>query len=267
MEQIIKQNRETLSKVPNFVTKFDYEMSPDVYGLPRHVCHLIDKKINNEITYVDLLTFLSKFLNKNEINYLEIGVSVLKTFFQMSNFFKNSSLYAYDINQINPTIEKYFDKNNDYNLANTTNYTYNTNNIYYFNGDVFNIDQLNLFQNNVLNNKLDIIFSDAHHSFKGLMSEYDNLLINVLNDNFILYYDDLQTHLPRNRNDDMTDAFYIIGKKIKEKYNNVTVAILQVNGWLGNHEHKHTNGIITTLNLKEIFTDNKLEIQVKFMDL
>ena len=58
-----------------------------------HVYHLINEPTNNDITYVDLLTFLYPHLEKDKINYLEIGVSVLKTFFQMANFFKQSNLY------------------------------------------------------------------------------------------------------------------------------------------------------------------------------
>ena len=53
--------------------------------------HLINKPINNDITYVDLLTFLYSYLGKNKINYLEIGVSVLKTFFQMANFLERGT--------------------------------------------------------------------------------------------------------------------------------------------------------------------------------
>ena len=96
----------------------------------------------------------------------------------MANYFKNSNLYAYDINYINPTIELHFNKSTDYNklLKNNVNYyTYNNNNICYYRGDVFNVEELKYFQNKVLNNKIDILFSDAHHSYSGLISEYDNL--------------------------------------------------------------------------------------------
>ncbi len=267
MEEIIKYNRKTLSKIDNFIDDSDYENSNDLYGLPKSVYHLINKPINNDITYVDLLTFLHSFLNKKKINYLEIGVSVLKTFYQMATFFKDSNLYAYDINYINPTIEKHFNKNSDYDellKTNINHYTYNSNNIYYYRGDVFKINQLEHFKNVVSDNKIDILFSDAHHSYNGLMTEYNNLINNIMNDNFILYYDDLQFHKPRNKQGDMTDAFFSIAEKIQKKYTNITVALLKVNGWLGNHEHKHTNGIITTLNLKEIFNSNNINIKIEY---
>lgn len=267
MEEIIKYNRKTLCNIDNFIEDSDYEKSKDLYGLPRHVYHLINQPINNDITYVDLLTFLRSFLNKKKINYLEIGVSVLKTFYQMATFLKNSNLYAYDINYINPMIEKQFDKSSDYDellKKNVNHYTYNRNNIFYYRGDVFKIDQLEYFKNEVLKKKIDILFSDANHSYNGLMSEYNNLINKIMNDKFILYYDDLQFHKPRNKHETMTDAFFSIAEEIQKKYTNITVALLKVNGWLGNHEHKHVNGIITTLNLKEIFDSNNIDIQIEY---
>ena len=266
MDDIISKNRRTISSVENFITSKDYEESADQYGLPRHVRHLIDKPINRDITYVDLLMFLSKFLDKKEINYLELGVSVLKTFFQVASYLENSNIYAYDINYINPTIENRFVKNEDKQiLFDEKYYNYNSNNITYFKGDVFDVDSLNNFQNNVLQNKLDIIFSDAHHSYNGLMSEYNNLLVNVLNDDFILNYDDLQfTNNPTFNTVTMNDAFFTIAKKFREKNPNIYVALVMVNGWLGQHEHKHANGIITTLNIREIFKINNININVVY---
>lgn len=266
MEDIITYNRKTLNKVDNFIDDSDYQKSKDLYGLPLHVYHLINKPINNDITYVDLLTFLSSFLNKKQINYLEIGVSVLKTFYQIANFFTDCNLYAYDINYINPTIERHFNKTSGYEqLLNTNTYHYNNNNIYYYRGDVFKINQLNYFKNEILdNNKIDILFSDAHHSYDGLISEYNNLFNNILNDNFILYYDDLNFQKPRNIKENMTDAFFIIAKELQKNYTNINVALLKVNGWLGNNEYKHVNGIITTLNLKEIITSNNINIDIEY---
>lgn len=270
MEEIIKYNRKTLGQIDNFIEDSDYNDSADLYGLPKHVYHLINKPINNDLTYVDLLTFLHSFLGKKKINYLEIGVSVLKTFYQMANFFKDSNLYAYDINYINPTIEKHFNKNSHYDdkllEQNINHYTYNSNNICYYRGDVFRIDHLEHFKNILSDNKIDILFSDAHHSYNGLISEYNNFINNnILSDNFILYYDDLQMHLERSGYEDMTDAFLVIAEDFQKKYTNLTIALVKVNGWLGNHEFKHVNGIITTLNLKEIFKSNNIDIEIDYI--
>ena len=103
LEEVISANRETLANIYSFVNDFDYDSSPDSYGLPKRVRHLIDQPIDNQVTYIDLLMLFRGYLNKKDITYIEIGVSVLKTFYQASNFLKDSSLYAFDINKINPT--------------------------------------------------------------------------------------------------------------------------------------------------------------------
>ena len=71
---------------------------------------LIDKPLNEQLTYVDLLMYLQPHLKCERLKYVEIGVSVLKTFYQVVSFLENADLYAYDINDINPTIEKKFTK-------------------------------------------------------------------------------------------------------------------------------------------------------------
>ena len=264
MEKIIKFNRTTLESVDNFITDTQYNNSRDLYGLPKRVYHLINKPLNNDITYVDLLIFLSEYLNKKNLNYLEIGVSVLKTFYQVASYLQDSTLYAYDINIINPTIESRFIKNGD-------NYNYKTNKIVYYKGDIYDEKSLLNFRTNIVEKKIDIIFSDAHHRYPGLLSEYTNLIQYILNDNFILYYDDLAWSNDMHTNMDsestrsnMTGAFFFNANKLKQKYDNLTVALLSINGWLGNHERKHTNGIVTTLNLKKILEEQNININIKY---
>ena len=104
IQDVVKKNRESLSSVDCFVTDEIYNNSPDNYGLPQHVRHLIDLPINTELTYVDVLMFLKNHLQTKHPKYVEIGVSVLKTFYQVANFLQDSELYAFDINTINPTI-------------------------------------------------------------------------------------------------------------------------------------------------------------------
>ena len=99
ISEIQNINRQTLKSVDSFIDDKDYNGSPDNYGLPQHVRHLIDLPIDNKITYVDLIMFLQTHFNKEKIKYVEIGVSVLKTFYQVSQFLSNSKLYAFDINE------------------------------------------------------------------------------------------------------------------------------------------------------------------------
>lgn len=66
MDDVVTFNRNTLASVESFIRDEDYEKSKDLYGLPRFVYHLINKPINRDLTYVDLLMFcfvLYSFVN------------------------------------------------------------------------------------------------------------------------------------------------------------------------------------------------------------
>ena len=49
-----------------------------------------------------------EFLSNKKINYLEIGVSVMKNFMQIDNYLVGSNLVAYDINPVVPKYENDF---------------------------------------------------------------------------------------------------------------------------------------------------------------
>ena len=242
LNEVVKKNRETLSEVDCFITDQDYNASPDSYGLPIQVKHLIDLPINDHFTYVDILMFLQQRLAVEKIKYVEIGVSVLKTFYQVANFLNDSELYAFDINKINPTIAEKFTTVEEGERVNK--YTHNKNQITHFKGNVFKKEDFDLFKKEV-GGSVNIVFSDAHHTGDGLRAEYDSYIKEALADEFILYYDDLQ-------NPSMQQFFIEVCKNHKEKNPHISTALLQVNGWLGEHESPHVNGIITSLDLRKI---------------
>jgi hypothetical protein len=243
IQDVVKKNRETLSRVDFFITDEDYDNSLDNYGLPLHVRHLIDLPIDKNLTYVDVLMFLKSQLKTENPKYVEIGVSVLKTFYQVSNFLEDSELYAFDINKINPSIAKKFDlKQKGYQV---NKYNYNGNKITHFKGDVFKKEDFDLFKKEV-NGRVNIIFSDAHHTGEGLRAEYDSFIKDGLSDDFILYYDDLQ-------NPPMQKVFLEICQEHQQKNPSTTGGFLKVNGWLGQHEDPHINGIITSIDIRNVF--------------
>ena len=75
---------------------------------------------------------------------------------------------------------------------------------------------------------------------------YDYFIKESLSDDFILYYDDLQ-------NPPMQKVFLEICEEHKNKNHLTTSAFFKVNGWLGQHEDSHINGIITSIDMKKIF--------------
>ena len=252
IDSVIRANRETLETVESFIDDADYYGSPDNYGLPQHVRHLIDLPVNHQITYVDLMMYLQTHFSTKNIKYVEIGVSVLKTFYQACHFLEDSELYAFDINKINPTIAKKFDLVSVEDQL--SQYTCGSNKVSHYRGDVFSTEDLNNFKEHI-GSKVNIIFSDACHTSLGLASEYLNFIKDALDDEFILYYDDLG-------NEAMRNVFIDIVKELKEKNANTSAAFVEVNGWLGQHEHQHLNGIITSLDFEKIINDNQISIPV-----
>ena len=81
-------------------------------------------------------------------------------------------------------------------------------------------------------------------NFSSVTAKYSTKFL--ISDDFILYYDDLQ-------NPSMQKFFLEICQKYKEKDASISTALLAVNGWLGQHESPHINGIITSIDMPKIF--------------
>ena len=117
MDRIIAFNRNTLKSVPCWIAQQDWTRPPSLfnYGLPAHVFHLIDKEISVEPTEADLLCSFMAELAENSIpvRYLEIGVSVGKTFYQVAKFaqehLQDYEIHCLDIEKINPILRKLLD--------------------------------------------------------------------------------------------------------------------------------------------------------------
>ena len=73
MDNIIKFNRNTLSKVPKWIEPEDYASPPSLfnYGLPPSVYHLIDQVISEEMTECDIICYFITALNKLNVLYRE----------------------------------------------------------------------------------------------------------------------------------------------------------------------------------------------------
>jgi hypothetical protein len=262
MDDIINFNRRTLSGVKQWITRSDWETPPSIfnYGLPNSIFHLIDLPINETVTEVDMICkYLGEF---PKINYLEIGVSVGKTFYQVIKYAAehfNTNVYksfsCIDIEKINPTLEKLFDDmygNKSVTLSNTDDTNVNSirkqknnfvtvwdNHIRYYEADEFD---KNIWT--TMNTQYNFIFSDAYHAPHALINEYTNIKNNNLLDpeGFIYCFDDLESY----SEGPMWKAVKQISHDIQTQYPqfNVTVEHLNINGWIGQHESKHNFGVI-----------------------
>jgi hypothetical protein len=261
MNSIIQYNRETLSFVKKWIERKDWEIPNSIfnYGLPDSIFDLINLPINNDITEVDMIcNYFLEF--EKPINYLEIGVSVGKTFYQIIKFSQNyckfnNTFSCIDIEHINPKLEKILD---DMSITKTINkievdntllhsirkknknvITKWDNNITYYESDEFDT---NIWKNMII--KYNFIFSDALHEPNALITEYKNIQNNNLLDEtgFIYCFDDLEN----DKNQPMWQAVYTIYNDMKLKYGllNISIDHFYVNGWIGQYEHIHNFGVI-----------------------
>lgn len=265
MENIIQFNRETLSSVKNWINRHDWEIPNSIfnYGLPDCIYHLINLPIDNDITEVDLICkYLTEFSKK--INYLEIGVSVGKTFYQIIKFgnsylnqIEDKSFSCIDIEKINPMLEDLLDEmhntkiiirtavdpnNNNSIRKKSHNFITTWHNIYYYESDEFD---KNIWK--AMKKQYNLIFSDALHEPIALITEYENIKNNDLldRDGFIYCFDDLEN----DKNGPMWTAVTAIFMDMKIRFPllNVTLEHFIVNGWIGQYEHKHNFGVIKCL--------------------
>jgi len=247
---IIIRNRIKLFRLGKFVNQNEVKKSNDMYGVWKNVNNL-NKFLGFRITNIDLMQFLSTLIPQ-KITYTEIGVSVLKNFYLMASYLKNSQLYAFDINNIYKPMEaklKIISKSD----AKST-YHLDSNEIIYFKGNVFSSDDLIAFSDE-FEQKTNFVYSDADHTEKGLMFEFEYFYKLALDEEFILYFDDI--------NSKTMPGFLKILEKLKTERpsSSINGYTFWINGWMGKNENQHSNGIISTFNIPYNLKKNKIKLK------
>ncbi len=249
LARIVFNNRKALKSIKSFRSGTLISKSKDNYGLTKKGYDLVDKNINLRLTYMDIIPYLCNYIG-NEIIYVEIGVSVLKNFYCIANNLTSSKLFAFDINTINPIIEEKFNYKKQLS-NNSKSYEFNSNQITYIQGDVYNSGDLQELVD--LSQQANFIFSDADHTPEGLMSEYVNYYSKCLAENFIIYFDDI--------NSEMFETFITIYKDIEKKLSNINAYTFAINGWFGENENLHKNGIITNLDIQSKLKTDRIKLK------
>lgn len=236
-----------LNSIPQWIDDQLYDASIFQYGIPPHLKHLIDKPLCTEVTYTDAICLLQAKLPQ-PIQYLELGVSVGKNFLQVASFLENGSLTGFDIEEINPALEAQFsgktvdsrwatpDTSMKKGGSSMTSYRFQTNQVHYLSGDVFDESAWA----RLAGQKFNVIFSDAFHSPEALRLEHEMIRKYELleSGNFIMLWDDL--------GGEMTNEFLKIFQDMQTAYN-LTADNLAVNsyrGWMGEYVPKHMIGMI-----------------------
>lgn len=246
---VIRFNRDTLSKVSSWIERSDWEKPSSLfnYGLPDYVYHLINYPISDDITEADMIC--EYMVHFKQVNYLEIGVSVGKTFWQIAEFAKVHleayTLSCLDIEKINPTFQRLLGEPDNTRLVvsnappdsirkSPTNTITTWGPVTYYEADEFDNsiwDYMPTFN---------IVFSDAMHTPDALLYEYQNVKKHLDPNGFIYCFDDLED----DPNAPMWGAVKYIFQDIRKTYPNTSINHCVVNGWLGQHQSAHNFGVI-----------------------
>ena len=231
------------------------------------------------MTIHDFVSFLALSMESSigrRIQYLEIGASVAKCLYTQINIFPPSaSVFAFDIEDINPTLAEWFDQQETQDswieeelleghwtmrrkpqriaqgLGKDTIKLFTKGgggfpNLTYLAADEFNKHAW--MKLSALKPSFNMILSDAMHTLEALMFEWRMIVKGSILDlnNFTVVWDDCQGGLRR--------SFYTIVKhtSIAKQEGLLCHAVLKIHGWMGIHEYPHSTCVMTTLDLRSL---------------
>jgi hypothetical protein len=241
-------NRASLRGVDNWIDEKAFARSYFPYGVPGFLKPVINKPIGNAPTYTDLMVLLAKRYFQ-QANYLEIGVSVCKKFFQLLNALYNTRFTAFDIEEINPVLAKKLTAGQKTewdtpagsikkNRSSLSSFTYGSKEVNYLSGDIWDTNSWAKLEGNTYN----MVFSDFLHTPKAILFEFKMLVkYKLLGDRFIIVWDDMVGK--------MKNSFFRIIRKYSKVYEIRDIYLLQINGWVGKNEGPHSVGIISNFAL------------------
>lgn len=244
MEKIIAEDRDALSMIGNWIDDPAFDRSFFQYGVPDFIKIHINKPINKSVTYTDLMIYILK-KHFQKINYLEIGVSVGKNFFQLLENIENATFTGFDIEEITPVLEKRLsfkeksewqtpEKSIKKTKSSLKKFDYKGQQVNYLCADVWDENSWSKLEGN----KYNLVFSDALHTPKAILFEFEMLVkYQLLDEKFVIVWDDLVGK--------MKNSFFKIIKKYDQKYQIRDIYLLNINGWIGEHEKPHSVGIIS----------------------
>ena len=245
---VIEENRSIQKKITNWIDKEAFSKSCFNYGVPDFIEVVLNKEINTDPTYTDIMKALS-YKHFENLNYLEIGVSVGKNFHQMMNTKLPAQLTGFDIEEINPVLaaELQLNEKRTWNTpeksikkqdSSLAQYNYKEALVQYLSADVWDENSWKKLEGN----KFNIIFSDALHTPEAILFEFEMIVkYGLLDSKFIIVWDDLVGKMKK--------SFFKIIKKYDKSFGIKEIYFLKINGWVGQHEEPHSVGIISNFNL------------------
>lgn len=286
IEDVHDQNRCITGHIDQWATPDDLDKGVFHYGLPEEVEHKVTLDVGARINLSDLVSYLLTQFD-GEANYMEMGVSVGKTLFQVLTINCYSNIVAFDVEKINPTFENLLKPamersiskpeealpghkfpTADFGTFKKDGCTLNTydqgllrgNYFYYLNCDEFDEVGWNRMEQLAATfptQSYQVIFSDALHTDDAIKFEVDRIFAhNLLNkDHFAYVWDDMGDFVPP-----LCDR--IVNYASANVRHKVYCIVADIPGWFGIHEIDHRIAIITTLDIVDIVFTHMQNVQM-----
>ena len=249
LARAIKRNRATLAEVKAWFDPVADARSQFGYGVPAACRELLDRPVGSQPNLTDLIGHFADCLG-GRLNYLEIGVSVGKNFYQQLRAGSERRLTAFEIEEIHPNLRSRLT------LVSRTEYAPSArtlkrspssvseytdpkggNQVWYVAGDVFDVRCWAALEGKRFN----LIFSDALHRPDGLVHEWRMIeRYDLLDqDEFAIVWDDL--------GGPMSLAFDRISTEVAKRTGPCIKLRFPLLGWLGVNEYPHQIGLLARL--------------------
>lgn len=247
LARIIARNRSALAEIPQWVDEQTLRLSIFNYGITPQFLPTINQIPGPNCTYADLLVYFGERLRK-PLRYLELGVSVGKTFWQVLSSSQRAQLVGFDIETINPALEKRLLRKDQRQwpaistsmkktptTLTTYQHTATQSEVNYLCGDVFDPQAWRA----LAGTKFNLVFSDAFHSIDALQKEWDMIRAFELLDpsECVMVWDDLDGPMHEWFVGHRHEIAATIGAGPRQ------VCTLLVNGWMGGNECPHRIGV------------------------
>jgi hypothetical protein len=247
LEEIIVHNRRALAQIGTWLDQETLKRSIFNYGITPQFLPRINGSPDGTCTYADLLVYFMKRL-RGPVRYLELGVSVGKTFWQILCASKAARLTGFDIEAINPALERELQQETRREWpsmpgsikktpASLTSYRHppSGSKVDYLCGDIFDDDAWQALKGTRFN----LILSDAFHSADAVQKEWEAMSLLDLFDKeeCVIVWDDLDGPMHDwflRRRTEIAGALGVDRTQVRTVF---------VNGWMGEQEWPHRIGL------------------------
>lgn len=240
--EIIRKNRQYLNAVSEWIAPEDYRASRAGYGCAARVLPLLARPLDEQPTYTDLLVHCAHRLPA-PVRYLELGVSVGRNLYVLAHALREAELIGFDWERINPALARRFTP--EPRAGRLQWYRCGSNRVGYLQGDIAAAGDWQA----LAGRRFNLVLSDACHQPDMLRAEFGMLLAHDLLDpaGFVIVWDDLD----RRDSGPMTRTFTELAAALRARYRLAPECAfrLELNGWLGQHEHRHTVGVVNSIGL------------------